>query len=173
MKRFLACVFALLLTGVAAAQPIENFDSLSTAELIEVAPRTHPAALYTLSARLLAQGRGLEAAKWMYAGQLRYRFLVAALGDDARDERVLFSALTESVGRPVNEYVAGDPEEWILAMKWALDWDADHDNLLTSKAAFASELATVRSGLRELIDQVDENRDTIRRRRRESGLPVR
>ncbi len=173
MKRIIACAFALLLSGAVVAQPIDDFDSLSTPELIDVAPEAHPAALYVLSSRLMAQGRGLDAAKWMYAGQLRYRFLVTALGDAGQDENILLSALAESVGRPVNEYIAADPDEWIEAMKWALDWDAAHGNALTSKTTHASDLAAIRSGLRDLIVQVDGNRDLIRKRRREAGLPVR
>lgn len=163
----------LPLAGTASAQQLEEFESLSPAELIETAPQAHPATLYMLSARLFSEGRRLEAAKWMYAGQLRYRFMIAALGDKAADERTLFSSLSESIGRPVNEYVAADPDAWIAAMEWALAWDASHDNLLTSKAEFASELSEVRSGLRALIEEVDTNRQTIREKREAAGLPNR
>lgn len=173
MRGLLAFAIIVFLTGPIAAQPAEDFDAISTTELIQIAPTAHPSMLYTLSARLLREGNGLEAAKWMYAGQLRYRFMIAALGEEAGEEHTLFSALTESVGRSVNEYIAGDPDEWIAAMEWALDWDARHHNLLTSKVEFASELAEVRSGLEGLITQVDANRQQIRETREASGLPNR
>ncbi|MDD9724551.1 hypothetical protein PVV74_03685 [Roseovarius sp. SK2] len=173
MRDFLAFAVMVFLTHSVAAQPAEDFASMPTTELIETAPTAHPSTLYRLSAQLLEDGNGLEAAKWMYAGQLRYRFLIESLGDAAAEERVLFSALNESVGRPVNEYIAGDPDEWIAAMQWALRWDTTHDNPLTSKTEFASELASVRSGLAALIDQVDANRERIRSGRSAAGLPNR
>lgn len=173
MKGLLAFTILIFQTSLVAAQPAGNFDAIPTTELIQTAPTTHPAALYMLSARLLGEGSGLEAAKWMYAAQLRYRFMIAALGEEATNEQTLFSALSESVGRPVNEHIAGDPDEWIAAMEWALDWDATHDNLLTSKVEFASELAEVRSGLEGLIVQVDANRQQIRKTRDANGLPSR
>ena len=61
---------------------------------------------------------------------------------------LLFSALTEQVGRPVNEYIAGNVDEWLAAMQWALDWDAANDNGVTSKIAGNSpaDLPTVQRG---------------------------
>jgi hypothetical protein len=106
----------------------------------------------------------------MYAGQLRYRFMIAALGETAGNERVLFSALTEQVGRPVNEYIAGDPDEWIAAMQWALAWDAETENAVTSKSAHAAALQEVRQGLESLIAQVDSSRAEIREQRTANGL---
>ncbi|MEQ8931868.1 MAG: hypothetical protein RIE24_23255 [Silicimonas sp.] len=173
MKVMLAFAIMAFLAHSVSAQSAKDLDSIPTNELIETAPSAHPFMLYTLSARLLASGNGQDAAKWMYAGQLRYRFMIEALGDAAADERVLFSALTESVGRPVNEYIAGDPDEWIAAMQFALDWDAVHDNTLTSKTEFASELSGVRSGLAALIDDVAANRQLIHERREAAGLPNR
>lgn len=90
MRKLLILAFAMLLTGPLAAQSFEDFDAISTAELIEAAPSAHPATLYMLSARLLEAGHGLDAANWMYAGQLRYRFMIAALGEEASDESTLF-----------------------------------------------------------------------------------
>ncbi|QQO46780.1 hypothetical protein [Paracoccus sp. MC1862] len=151
------------------AQADETLDRMTSAQIVEQAGSLHPSALYVLAARLLAEGRGQEAANWMYAGQVRYRFLLGAPGAGAND-RTLFSALTEQVGRPVNEYIAGDPDDWIAAMEWALDWDAANANPVTSKEAHAAELAEVRAGLARLIDKVDSSRAEIRRHRRDNGL---
>lgn len=161
----LAC--GLLLSP--CAQAGETLDRMSSAQIAGQAGSLHPSALYVLAARLLAEGRGQEAANWMYAGQIRYRFLLAAPGAGA-DDRALFSALTEQVGRPVNEYIAGDPDDWIAAMEWALDWDAANANDLTSKKAHAAELAEVRAGLSRLIARVDSSHAEIRRQRRDNGL---
>lgn len=170
MKRLLAALLlssALLLPGHAHAA--ENLDTMSSAQIVAQAGSLHPSALYVLASRLLAEGRGQEAANWMYAGQLRYRFMLA-VPDAQPDDRILFSALTEQVGRPVNEYIAGDPDEWIAAMRWALDWDAATDNHVTSKTGHAAELAQVRGGLERLISKVDASRDEIRRERTANGL---
>jgi hypothetical protein len=173
MKRlWLSLLLAFALAGPVAAQDPASYENLSTTELEAQAPQLHPAALYMLAARLLDAGRGQEAANWMYAGQLRYRFLLEA--ENATGEKTaLFAALTEQVGRPVNEYIAGDIDEWLAAMDWALEWDAANPNPLTSKVDHAQALSEVRAGLEALRAQVAENRETIRQDREANGLPNR
>ena len=171
MRRLL--VAATLCCGLVPTGPSQaggGLGTMTSAQIEAQATSLHPSALYVLAARLLADGKGQEAANWMYAGQLRYRFLLAAAGADGGNERVLFSALTEQVGRPVNEYIAGNPDEWIVAMQWALDWDEANANELTSKTAHAAELAEVRSSLSDLIAQVDARREELRKQRRANGL---
>lgn len=172
MKRLLSPLLfccAFLLPG--HAQAGEDLDNLTSAQITAQAESLHPSALYVLAARLLADGKGQEAANWMYAGQIRYRFLLAAEpGQAGANDRVLFSALTEQVGRPVNEYIAGNPDEWIAAMEWALAWDEAHANGVTSKAAHAAELAEIRQGLTDLIATVDSRREELRRHRIDHGL---
>lgn len=171
MKKLLtALVLGLATIAPAQAQEAPDFATMPMAAIEAEAASLHPAALYVLAGRLLVEGKGQEAANWMYAGQLRYRFMIAALGEAAGNERVLFSALTEQVGRPVNEYIAGDPDEWIAAMQWALDWDEKADNPTTSKANHADALQEVRQGLESLIAQVDTSRDEIREQRTANGL---
>lgn len=173
MTRVLAAILCALFLLPLSVKADDDFATMPLEVIIEQAPELHPAALYILSARLLGQGRGLEAANWMYAGQLRYRFMIGVLGDAAQDERILFSALSEQVGRPVNEYIAGDPDEWIAAMEWALDWDAANDNPMISKTEHGATLEEIRAGLRDLITQVDDSREMIREQREANGLPNR
>ena len=171
MKHLLAALLfssTFLLPGYAKAK--ENLDNMTSAQIAQQAESLHPSALYVLAARLLTEGKGQDAANWMYAGQIRYRFLLATAGAAAANDRALFPALTEQVGRPVNEYIAGDPVDWIAAMKWALDWDEAHENNVTSKAAHAAELAEVRQGLTDLIAKVESSREEIRRHRTDNGL---
>lgn len=126
MKRLiLACsvIIGLCFSQSGVAQP-SDLNKLSNQEIVARAPEIHPAALYILAARLLTEGKGQEAANRMYAGQLRYRILITATKQaSGSSEMTLFNALSEQVGRPVNEYVAGDPDEWIAAIDWALGWD--------------------------------------------------
>lgn len=171
MKRLLlSLMFATALASAAPAQDVKGLDGLSNAEIEQQAAELHPAALYVLSSRLMAAGEGYDAAKWMYAGQLRYRFLISAGGDAAHNDGVLFSALSEQIGRPVNEYIAGNVDEWLSVMQWALDWDAANENDLTSKTEHRDALEQVRSGLERLMADVEANRDNIPREREANGL---
>ena len=166
----LALMLVAAMASAAPAQEVNSFEDLSNTEIVAQASELHPAALYLLSARLLAEGKGQDAANWMYAGQLRYRFLIAAGGEAAQNEAVLLSALSEQVGRPVNEYIAGQVDEWLAAMEWALEWDAANENNVTSKTEHAEALKEVRAGLERLIAQVEENRDSIPKERAANGL---
>jgi hypothetical protein len=164
MKKLLTALFISLASLASAqAQQAPDFQTMPLAQIEAEAGSLHPAALYVMASRLFVAGEAQQAANWMYAGQLRYRFMIAALGETAGNERVLFSALTEQVGRPVNEYIAGDPDEWIAAMQWALAWDAETENAVTSKSAHAA-------GLESLIAQVDSSRAEIREQRTANGL---
>lgn len=171
MKRLLlSLLVATGLSTAALAVDRDGFDALSNAQIEQQAEELHPAALYILAARLLEDGRGQEAANWMYAGQLRYRFLLEAGNDPMGRDAMQFEALSEQVGRPVNEYIAGDVDEWLAAMDWALEWDLAHDNTLTSKTENAALLERVRSGLESLRDRVEANRTSIPLEREANGL---
>lgn len=138
-------------------------------------PAPKPCELYQLAAELLGmEGRAGEAVKWFYIGQMRYRFHLAATKQPpAANDRVLFSALSESVGRPVNEYAFGDVDAAVAQIDAALMWDATHDNLFTSKTRYPGELAQVCKGLLQLRNEMLANKDEIRRMRTENGLPSR
>ncbi|HLV06526.1 MAG TPA: hypothetical protein VKY80_02500 [Croceibacterium sp.] len=141
-------------------------DTIAKAETL------HPAELYQLAAKLLqVEGREVEAVKWFYIGQLRYRFHLRATEPPPHsNERLLFAALSETVGQPVNRYAFGDVDELSRQMEAALKWDAAHDNRTTSKSRYPEALAAVRSEMdsfrREMLDRKAE----IRRLREENGL---
>lgn len=168
MKTLLSCILIVLTLVTPAQAQTLSLEDMSLAELESQAPDLHPAGLYVLAARLLAQGEGQAAANWMYAGQIRYRFLLEAGG--SQDDGVLFNALSEQVGRPVNEYIAGNVDEWLAAMDWALAWDTANPNGTTSKTVHADVLAEVRAGLERLRAKVDDQRDSIPKEREKNGL---
>lgn len=173
MKRLmlaLSVVISLCFSQSGVAQT-SDLNKLSNQEIVARAPELHPAALYILASRLLAEGKGQEAANWMYAGQLRYRILITATKQNSgSSEMTLFNALSEQVGRPVNEYVAGDPDDWIAAIDWALDWDEKNPNALVDKRTDATTIKEVRSGLVKLRTKVDSSREQIVRERAKKGL---
>lgn len=169
-KLLLSLAMATGLVSAALAMDTDGVTQLSSVEIEQQAEKLHPAALYILAGRLLEEGRGQEAANWMYAGQLRYRFLIEAGSGPVAQERLQFDVLSEQIGRPVNEYIAGDVDEWLAAMDWALEWDAANDNAVTPKAEHAAALQQVRSGLADLRAEVQANRDTIPEQREANGL---
>lgn len=139
-------------------------------QIIAQAERIHPAGLYVLASKLMAAGRPDDAVRWFYIGQLRYRFLIAAEPSNVADERILFSALSESVGRPINEYAFGDVDAAVAQIDAALAWDDAHPNGYTSKDDHAAQLETVRAGLQDLRDQMLTSKDEIRETRERNGL---
>lgn len=142
-------------------------------QIIAGAESAHPAALYVLASKLMRAERLDEAVRWLYVGQLRYRFHLATDPPNATDERVLFSALSESVGRPLNEYAFGDVDRAVREIDAALAWDAAHANNFTSKSAYPQQFANTREGLKGLRDDMLARRQEIRETRTRNGLPNR
>ncbi|MDH4992361.1 hypothetical protein QEZ48_16215 [Aquamicrobium lusatiense] len=163
-------LWASLLLAPAAAQELD-LERMTNEQIVAAAPDLHPSALYVLASRLLSEGKGQEAANWMYAGQLRYRILLAAADEAERMRQApLFSAFNEQVGRLVNEYIAGDVDEWVAAIDFALDWDEAKKNGLVTVADHAAEIAQVRAGLVAFRDSLGERREEIAREREKNGL---
>jgi hypothetical protein len=170
-----AKAFALLLgIGAAVADPMPataQSDAISTAEIEAGATEAHPAALYMLAADLFEQGERDRAVFWFYVGQLRYRFHLAASPQlDPTGDPALFSSLSESVGRPINEYAFGDLQALDATLGVVLEWDAANDNRLTSKSAMATAWNDTRAGLEGLRRMLREDADEIRATRQANGL---
>lgn len=134
----------------------------------------HPAAYYTAAAQLFETGDKDQAVFWFYAGQLRYRVHLACHPDLKPDgDPALFASLSESVGRPINEYAFGDPPALAATLDKVLAWDDATPNGFTSKTECAAAIGTMRAGLAGLRDEVLARQDEIRREREKNGLPNR
>jgi hypothetical protein len=171
-------LFALAVTALLAAAPLpaaaQDFNAMSSAELLETVENTHPAAYFALAAKLYNEGRREEAAEWLYIGQIRYRFHLTANPDLPRSgDPALFDSLMNNVGRPINEYIGGDFDEWLTTIDDALAWDEAHPNGFTDKTANAEALTIVRTGLTSLRENLAERRSEIESYRRLNGLPIR
>lgn len=155
--------------GIASAS--EN-GANEMADMIANAHTLHPAEIYQIAARLVqVEGREDEAVKWFYIGQLRYRFhLRATQPPPHSNESVLFAALSETVGQPVNQYAFGDVDGLSTQIEEALTWDTAHDNRLTSKSRYPEALAAVRSELESFRHEMLARKVEIRRLRVENGL---
>lgn len=168
---------ALLLLLSASAFGQISFPEVSSApheEVENALAGSHPSTLYAYSSRLFQEGQKDEAVFWFYAGQLRFRYLLAANPDLSPDgEPALMSSLNATLGQTINEWAGADPAAWARAMDRALEWDATHDNPGTPKADHQEALQQVRSGLAELRDSVMASANEIREQRKAAGLPVR
>jgi len=143
-------------------------------ELIRIVPDQHPSFYYILAQRLFAAGRRDEAVFWFYAGQLRYRIRLTCHPELAPDtEPALFGAMSEEVGRPINEYAAANPDAWANAVERARNWDAETRNGFEPKAPCATAIAQQRDGMGQLIAHIRANPDQIRQQRTANGLPNR
>jgi hypothetical protein len=129
-----------------------------------------PAAYYEKAAANWANGAREDATFWLYVAQLRSRARLTARTDlDPTGEPALYSALMETVGRPINEYAFGDVAEACRQIDRALRWDEDNPDPSIPDAM----RRTTQAGLMKLKDYMLSNVDEIRRQRAASGLPNR
>lgn len=137
-------------------------------------PSGHPAEDYRRAADLFRAGRREEATELFYRGQLRARVHLAARPDlPPSGDPALFASLNESLGRPINEWAAGDLPMLVAALDRVLAWHAANDDPHTPKASFPEAHASVRAGLERLRAYFADNADDIRAQRRANGLPNR
>jgi hypothetical protein len=147
-----------------------DFAKLTPAQLIEGIEELHPAGYYVLATKLFEAGQRDEAVFWFYAGQLRYRFHLGSNPElDPSGDPALFAALSEQVGRPLNEYAFGDVHKLADTITHVLQWDGDHPNEFTDKAAHASVYEEVRNGLAEVREVVLRDEEQIMQSRKEAG----
>lgn len=131
---------------------------------------SHPAEDYQEAVAVFNAGERLTGACLFYRGQYRFRVYLAARPElDPSGEGALMASLNEGVGRPVNEWLGGDVDEFLAV----LDWAARLDDPLTPKATFGAAHDEVRAGLEELRHMVAAASEVVREQRRLNGLPDR
>lgn len=131
----------------------------------------HPSAYYREAGRLFGAGQREAGVFVFYLGQLRYRTHLVARPDLPADgDRALFAALTESVGRPVNEWAFGDVPALVRTMDAVLAHDESQPDRFTPAAEFPDAHRGVREGLARFRDQIAGSVEDIRRQRAARGL---
>lgn len=166
-----ALVALLLVASTPAAGRDDDFASQTPEQLKKNIENQHPAACYVLAQKLFAAGEKDEAVFWFYAGQLRFRFhLAASPGLDPSGDPALFASLNEVIGRPINEYAFGSQKTLVATLDRVLAWDVKTPNGLTSKKDHAAAWKRIRDGLGEMRRYVVENGATIRAQRTANGL---
>ncbi len=135
---------------------------------------SHPAEDYQEAVAVFNAGDRQTGACLFYRGQYRFRvYLMARPELDPSGESALMASLNEVVGRPINEWLGGDVDEFLAVLDCALDWAARHDDPLTPKASFGAAHDEVRAGLEELRAMMAADPEAVREQRRLNGLPNR
>lgn len=132
----------------------------------------HPADDYRLASQLFSAGRRDEATYWFYRGQYRFRVhLLARPGGPASGDNALFASLSETVGRPINEWAFGDVPKAVAILDRVIATVSSEDDAFTPKAQFPAAHAQILAGLRTFRNQMVARRGEIRRERQRNGLP--
>ena len=134
----------------------------------------HPAAYYQEAANLFRIGRRDEAVFLFYLGQLRYRSHLRARPNlPPSGDAALFASLSESVGRPINEYAFGDIPALERTLAQVLAFDLAYPDTFTAPGEFPDAVRLNREGLDMLRRRIVADADKIREQRRANGLPNR
>ena len=144
----------------------------SSDELMKGIENQHPSMYYLLASKLFEERREPEAVFWFYAGQLRYRFHLAAHPElDPTGDKALFASLSESIGVPINQWGMGDLTAFEKTLGAVATWDEQTPNGFTSKTQYAEQWKATREGMAGFVKYVHENADAIRAQRKANGLP--
>jgi len=174
MKALAIAVSLLLGATLCHARPLSTDEALAlpTTEVEANLPDSHPAVLYAYAKRLFAQEQNRnDAVMWFYAGQLRFRFLLAVQPARPPDrEAGIMASLNATIGQTLNEWAGGSPQDWAAAIDQALAWDAAHGNAITSQQTHEKAWQDTRSGLAALRDSILANAQDIRKQRAQRGL---
>lgn len=174
VRRLVITAIALMATLSHAGLSPDQIKKLPTAEIEKQLPDEHPSSYYLYASRLFSQGQKDDAVFWFYVGQLRYRIHLKAHPElDPTGDPAVFSSLSATMGRKINEYAGGNVKDWVKAIDKALKWDEHNANGFTSKKKYSAVHKEIRSGLKSMRDQVESETDTIHANRKKAGLEIR
>jgi hypothetical protein len=160
-----------ILATLAAAFLSTAAHADATADLVAPLNGKHPSAYYETALKIFNSGKREEAVFVFYLGQLRYRTLLAAKPDLPPDQDpALFDALSESVGRPLNEYAFGDIAGADKILQAVLDYDTANPDTFTPPSQFPEAAAKTREGMEKFRKYMQDNAADIRAQRKANGL---
>ena len=160
----------LLSASCACVLPYQTF-----AQTAGVVPQAllgqHPAGYYQHAIKLFNSGRKNDAVFVFYLGQLRYRTHLAARPELPVDQdRALFASLSESVGRPINEYAFGDLPQLDRTLKAVFAYDTANQDRFTLRETFSVASRQQREGMETMRRNILSNADDMRKQRKANGL---
>lgn len=161
----------LVVTVSGAFTPLNAQDTTRAQALAEPLLDTHPLAMFQTAIEVFEAGQKEEAVYLFYLGQLRWRRYINARPNLPPDQdRALFAAMQDVIGRPINEWAFGDMD-WLIATLRALDaHDAATPDRLTPATRFADVHAQSRKGFAAFIDMLEDQADAFRAERTANGL---
>lgn len=154
-----------------ATQWLASLPTLSRDKVEKKLVGEHPGYYYVYAWYLWSTGRRDDAVFWFYAGQLRYRFHLAAnpaLKSTMDGER--FAMLQREMGEPINLYAGADPARTVQIYDAVLEWDAKSANGHTSKTRYRQQWEQTRNGLMELRDYTASHQEQMREIRAQNGI---
>jgi len=177
MKRLLtivgvaALLFVSTASTAAADAMMDEMMKKTPEQLKKGIENQHPVVYYLLASKLYEEGKKDESVFWFYAGQLRFRFLLAAHPEiePAKGQEV-FATMTQQVGTTINIWAFGDLPALEKTLADVAAWDEKTPNGFTSKKDFAKQWAETRDGMQTMAKYIHENGDKIRAQRSAAGL---
>ncbi|NIX77813.1 hypothetical protein [Microvirga terricola] len=149
-------------------------DAGRRARLVVELETKHPAEYYLRAKSLFESGQKDDAVFLLYLGQLRYRLYLTANPNLPKDrDPAVFSALSETVGRPINEYAFGDIPALARTIQAVLALDEARPDEFTSQTATPKQRREIREGLAEMRSTLLAQADAISAQRAKNGLPNR
>jgi len=131
----------------------------------------HPVKYIELASSLFKKGNLDESVVWYYVGQMRFRAHLEANPDlEKSGDPALYASLKYVVGTPLNEYAGGDPENWVKLIEQAMNWNKNNPNLFTPKDRYPEIYSELEANFIEFRDYILNNKDEIRKQRKENGL---
>jgi hypothetical protein len=164
-RRFvLAGLAALAASGARAQQQSRE----QIAAMVNGQP---PATYYQAAITLFQAGRRDDAVFVFYLGQLRYRTHLAARPSLKPDgDPALFASLSETVGRPINEWAFGDISALLRTVDVVMAYDARDPDKFTPPTEFPDAHKRIRDGMASFRRQMEAQAQDIRRQRTANGL---
>ncbi len=162
-RQFLAAAAALWPAAALAEQgPIVIIDHLHG---------KHPAEYYKAAMEVFRDGDREAGVIILYLGQLRYRTHLSARTDLPRSgDPALFASLSESIGRPINEWAFGDIPNLLKIIRDVLAHDEKFPDPFTPPQQFPAAHKSARDGLANFRRQIAAQADDIRKQRAANGL---
>jgi hypothetical protein len=161
----------IILATIAAMFLSTATHAETASDLVAPLNGQHPSAYYEAAMKLYNGGKREDAVFVFYLGQLRYRTLLAAKPDLPPDQDpALFDALSETVGRPLNEYAFGDIAGADKILQSVMDYDAANPDTFTPPSQFPEAAAKTREGMEKFRKYMQDNAADIRAQRKANGL---
>jgi hypothetical protein len=131
----------------------------------------HPAAYYKHAMALFNANKKDDAVFVFYLGQLRYRTHLGARPElPEGQDRAVFASLSETVGRPINEYAFGDLPQLDRTLKAVFAYDAANPDPFTPLTKFPDATRLQREGMEKMRQYILSNADNTRKQRKANGL---